>query len=397
MALAAQAQPEFYADPFLGLPEFRVLPIRLPTAHPDSVNIEVHVRIVHDDLQFIKKGDTFEAGYGLDVILRDDKGRLVSSRHSEHKVTVNTFTQTNSRQLGNQSREIFSVPSESYRLRISLIDRESRKERILEKEMDFPEKKWKSDFRLGDLVLLDSSGTAQMGTGLLQGQPLIFAYRLCADLEEEIKADYQVWDERELIAFSGTISLPGAGPLYADTLALPTDSLANGSYQLIVAARSKEAVLTCSYPFKILWQNFPDFIQDLDMAIRQLKIIASDEEMDQFQRASAAKREKLFQEFWKRRDPTPSTPVNEKMEEYYRRVKYANEQFSTFRDGWETDMGRVYLIFGPPTDVERHPFDIDSKPYEYWYYYDLNRRFLFVDEDGFGEYRLKSPLWHNEY
>ena len=59
-------------------------------------------------------------------------------------------------------------------------------------------------------------------------------------------------------------------------------------------------------------------------------------------------------------------------------------------------MGRVFIIFGPPSDVERHPFDIDAKPHEIWYYYDLNRSFLFVDEEGFGEYRLKSPFW-DEY
>jgi GWxTD domain-containing protein len=100
----------------------------------------------------------------------------------------------------------------------------------------------------------------------------------------------------------------------------------------------------------------------------------------------------MFLEFWKKKDPNPVTTHNERMDEYYRRVKYANLHFKGLRDGWETDMGRVYVIFGQPTDVERHPFDIDKKPYEVWSYDDLNRHFLFVDEDGFGDFRLKSPL-----
>lgn len=393
----AWAQPEFYADPYLGLPEFRILPIRLPTADPDSVNVEIHVRIVYDDLQFVKKDDMYEANYDLDATLTTGKDQLVSNRHLERTVTVNTFEKTNSRQSGDQTRVSFTVPPDRYRLRVSLTDRESRKERVLERELYFPADEWSQDFRLGDLILLDSTGAAQMGTGLLSGEPLRFASRLFASAKEGVSAEYQVWDEKERIVLSGGMDLTGGGPLYADTLALSTQSLPNGSYRLIVTARLSDKVLARYYPFKILWQNLPDYIQDLDLAIRQLKYIASDQEMDRLLSAPPSKREELFQDFWKKRDPTPSTPVNERMEEYYRRVKYANEHFSGFRDGWETDMGRVYIIFGPPTDVERHPFDIDSKPYEYWFYYDINRRFLFVDEDGFGEYRLKSPLWHNEY
>jgi hypothetical protein len=56
----------------------------------------------------------------------------------------------------------------------------------------------------------------------------------------------------------------------------------------------------------------------------------------------------------------------------------------------------VLIRFGSPQNVERHPFESDSKPYEIWYYYDQNREFIFVDETGFGDYRLRnfgSDLW----
>jgi hypothetical protein len=81
------------------------------------------------------------------------------------------------------------------------------------------------------------------------------------------------------------------------------------------------------------------------------------------------------------------------MEQYYARVEYANKHFSHFQEGWRTDMGMVYITFGPPNNVERHPFDIDSKPYEIWAYYDLNYQFVFVDQTGFGDYRLITPIW----
>ncbi len=56
-------------------------------------------------------------------------------------------------------------------------------------------------------------------------------------------------------------------------------------------------------------------------------------------------------------------------------------------------MGMVYILYGTPNDIERHPFNISRKPYEVWYYYDLNRNFVFQDDNGFGDYRLVTPLF----
>jgi len=38
---------------------------------------------------------------------------------------------------------------------------------------------------------------------------------------------------------------------------------------------------------------------------------------------------------------------------YYERVEQANKQFSNFKEGWKTDMGMIYILFGPPWYVER--------------------------------------------
>jgi hypothetical protein len=66
-------------------------------------------------------------------------------------------------------------------------------------------------------------------------------------------------------------------------------------------------------------------------------------------------RDIFIEAFWKQRDPTPGTPENEFKEEHYRRFLYANEHFKrgTSREGWMTDMGRIYIILGPPNSIER--------------------------------------------
>ncbi len=73
------------------------------------------------------------------------------------------------------------------------------------------------------------------------------------------------------------------------------------------------------------------------------KALSNDEERDQF-----------IEQFWLRRDPTPDTPENEFKEEHYRRIAYANEHFAAGIPGWKTDRGRIYIIWGPPDQIESH-------------------------------------------
>src|SRR5579885_100611 len=74
------------------------------------------------------------------------------------------------------------------------------------------------------------------------------------------------------------------------------------------------------------------------------KQLSNDEERDQF-----------IEAFWQRRDPTPDTIENEFKEEHYRRIAYANEHFAAGIPGWKTDRGRMYIMYGPPDEIESHP------------------------------------------
>jgi GWxTD domain-containing protein len=146
--------------------------------------------------------------------------------------------------------------------------------------------------------------------------------------------------------------------------------------------------------FNLHWRGLPRSVKDLDLAISQLRYIATDAELSYIKEgATPEERQKRFIEYWKKKDPNPNTPRNEKMEQYYAKVEYANKHFSHYVEGWRTDMGMVFIIFGAPNSVDRHPFEVDSKPYEVWSYYDLNHQFVFVDESGFGDYRLTTPIW----
>lgn len=117
-------------------------------------------------------------------------------------------------------------------------------------------------------------------------------------------------------------------------------------------------------------------------------------------------REKFIEEFWRARDPDPDTTENEFKQEYFERVAYANEHFSSGKPGRLTDRGRIYIKFGKPDEVESHPAggsyerpsyegggSTSTYPFEKWFYrYIPNVRsgveLEFVDPTGSGEYRL---------
>jgi GWxTD domain-containing protein len=117
-------------------------------------------------------------------------------------------------------------------------------------------------------------------------------------------------------------------------------------------------------------------------------------------------RENFIENFWRRRDPNPDTEENEFREEYYERIAYANEHFTSGIPGWKTDRGRIYIAWGKPDSVETHPtggsYDRPSYegggstttyPFEVWFYRHLDNvgdglEIEFVDPTGTGEYRL---------
>ena len=112
-------------------------------------------------------------------------------------------------------------------------------------------------------------------------------------------------------------------------------------------------------------------------------------------------RDAFVETFWKQRDPTPGTPENEYQDELVKRFKYVNEFFSrgTTRPGWQTDMGRYYMILGPPQSIERFDATLGLVPAQAWSYYGDARKELppqfvlvFFQRGGVGEYKLYDPV-----
>jgi GWxTD domain-containing protein len=105
----------------------------------------------------------------------------------------------------------------------------------------------------------------------------------------------------------------------------------------------------------------------------------------------------FVEQFWKHRDPTPDTPENEFKDEHYRRIAYSNLRFptATGKAGWKTDLGRIYIRFGPPDEIDDHSTgDTAAKvPYIEWTYrwiedIGTNVKMEFVDPSRTNDFQM---------
>ncbi|GJQ61653.1 MAG: hypothetical protein SCALA702_07060 [Melioribacteraceae bacterium] len=140
--------------------------------------------------------------------------------------------------------------------------------------------------------------------------------------------------------------------------------------------------------------------EELDDMFAKCKYIAASSEIDQYEKLDSlnSKRE-YFYEFWKKRDPDPSTNENEFKIEYMYRLDYVNERYGSFyKKGYRTDRGRIYLLYGEPDQIDRYPNETNMKPYEIWYFNTIEGGvyFVFGDITGFSDYELLSSTKRGE-
>jgi GWxTD domain-containing protein len=129
--------------------------------------------------------------------------------------------------------------------------------------------------------------------------------------------------------------------------------------------------------------------------------ISLPQEKDIFRQLTLDRDRNIFIEaFWRQRDPTPGTPQNEYKEEHLKRFIYANTKLKrgSPREGWMTDMGRIYIVLGPPNSIERFDSQAGIHPCQVWYYYGDKDKGLptffaivFFRRGGSGEYKLYNP------
>jgi GWxTD domain-containing protein len=190
---------------------------------------------------------------------------------------------------------------------------------------------------------------------------------------------------------SYTISSSDSSRALGILVPLASEKLPLRRFDLDVTVKAGNAELKAKKTFQMVWPDMPMSLRDIDNAINALKYITTEEQRDSLRKGSLEGRRDNLEAFWKRKDPAPETAFNEVMVEYYRRVDHATRTFGTLRDpdGFKTDRGKIYILYGPPTSMER-TLSPSSGYQEEWTYEAAGKRFIFADQTKNGNYVLVS-------
>ena len=96
--------------------------------------------------------------------------------------------------------------------------------------------------------------------------------------------------------------------------------------------------------------------------------------------------------FWLERGGTKQRS-RELIKMYYNRVQRSNNYFTSYKEGWKTDRGIIYIIFGKPSMIRK------TSVAEYWYYdgFDSRNSFDFFFDKKDGQHLLRRSQYYEYY
>jgi GWxTD domain-containing protein len=375
--------------------------------------LDIYIQVPYPEINFVKEGEQYVGRIEMSAtVITQEKQELWQTSQTV-ELRLKDFTQTISRRFSTLKRFSTDLLPGKYELLIQVTDNESKKIATFHKSVvvkDFG----KDSLAMSDLMLayrMDVDGTrkniAPNLTGVLVKE--LKGFYLFFEIYNRIQLDSvqlvcKFINQKKEVVAQRVRSEVLSGNQTQLTWQIDTPSLAADQYIFSIEAtgysKANPLVMvhtSSSRTCLVRIKDLPLTVTDIDKATDQLQYFAKGSEIAYIKEAATQEeRQRRFFEFWVKHDPDPKTPQNELMEEFYARITYANKNFKQNIEGWRTDRGMVYVRFGSPQSIDRHPFNSDSKPYEIWYYYDHNREFIFVDETGFGDYRLQYPetdLW----
>ena len=367
----------------------------------DSIKIISFLEIPYSVLQFVKKENGYVAYYQASIGAKKIDGFQIENSVWSDSIIVDEYLDTKSWILNRKHFASFKVfKQKEYEVVCELQDLDTRKKGIKKRTLSFNFKENKLGL-LSPIFLLDLKGEWGFKDGKIPTHGLIVK-----EIGEGVELNISGFVGRssfdiEVLLTNGTVvdsliikeKYQNNNGYFNEYFFISSDYLNSlkNDFSIILTQDSKNKQKKISFSkFK---SGISSYISNIDLAIKQMKYIVDNDKYERFNKKFRKDKENLFYSLWKDMDPTPNTDYNELMNEYYKRVSYANENFDGWRDGWETDRGMVYILFGPPDSVERtNPSMGNSTLYQVWTYNRISKQFIFKDQNGFGDFRLDSPF-----
>lgn len=373
--------------------------------------LSMMAQILYDDLTFVKS-DT--SGYDADlewlVAVYDNDGKVIFSRTINKKFNVVDYEATNNRNLNLVIKDEIDFKPGKYQLLMKTTDLVTNKSAQRKIEIDLPDYTSKnlaiSNISFMKNVDLDSANQIvdfipTFGDNFTIRSGSFYVYFDMYSNETDVPAEihYLMKDEKNNPGIDTVVTGNIHKHVTSHYIKLDRGDLLKNRYNLEVTVKVKKEEVKENQSLSFYWSEVPSTVDDIDLALKQMTYIVNPDSIKTYKDKTLDEKQTFFKKFWEERDPNKSTSKNELMNEYFRRVNYSVENFSRSfsKDGWQTDRGRILIKFGFPDDIERHPFEMGSLPFEIWRYYSLRKTFLFQDRTGFGDFYLHPDYLDVEF
>jgi len=377
--------------------------------------LEIYYKIFYDGLSYKKLPNGYRAGYEVAIIVEDGDGRQIEGIIHEGNIDVRTFAETRRQTdfIINQFTVIYDELD--VKIRAILTDKVSGNVYRAEKKLG-KRKYWKKYPTVSRVEFSREVAPVSSESKFNKDSSRIIpnvSRQFGGDYDTTLSFYHEVYPGRSDVKYAKLISIVYyhvRGIVYSDTIEygeinetkheLRTISVADfqpGDYELEIRIEGRRGRLYDKIieDFELLLTAETMFRNDYETAVDMLKYLATRDEMKKLDNAETPEeRRERWDEFWRLRESYRQDKENPTKEEYFRRIRHANRNFSIMRKaGWKTTRGMIYVTYGEPDEVEDYPFELSTKPYQIWLYYRLSppRKFLFIDEWGDGNYQLQPP------
>jgi len=371
----------------------------------DSIKVTTFVEIPFSSLQFIKRNSDFIASYSASVMLKDSKEKQLFKKVWSDSIVVNEYIQTKSKLRTKKHYINFNVGIGKYEITSELYDNDTRKKGSKKKNLNFTKQK-KSPSLMEPIIItnlkgewgFDSNEFPILGKKItnIDGGLIILASGFVTDAPYSIETKILLSDEKILLPIIEDETDNG---FFVHMVKIEKEYLQSFNTKIIFELKQLKASRKIEKNITIFKPGISGYVKNIENSFRQMKYILSSSERKNAKGKKGKDLENIFLKYWEKRDPTPGTSLNELMEEYYIRVNYVNDYFNmSWKEGWETDFGMIYILFGPPDEIQRSNINSsNTSTYQVWYYNRINKQFVFKDLNGFGDYRLDRPFIGSNY
>lgn len=365
--------------------------------HPQ---LSIDIAIQNDLLFFTKTDEGYVAGYDITIFVKDSATQTtLFSNMIKERVIEKDFKTTNSRERYQNNSKSFTldIPPGDYDLHLKLTDettgntfRSRRKIKIPDLNSVFSATEinlYTPDNSIStEIIVGENRSTVKFNQELRTHlETVVFDHNSISVLSEL----FYIEDEARTEVKTQQFDLPVIDSLAIIEEVLERKYLKEGDYLLIYTISVAEQKVEVKKNFSVIWYKKPIYLYDLELAVRPLAHILSEEEMDHIESISDSDLKKWFDDFWKKKDPEPEIPYNEIQKEFYTRVLQADRKYSEeYTDGWATDRGKAFILYGQPERIEEYHYLTNTKPYEIWYFDSLNKKLVFIDKNEDNTFHL---------